>query len=518
MNRLKNLDVALYLRKSQADIQQEREATARGEAYDTLGKHRTELLSICKRDEHNVLDLYEEVVSGDMIAARPEMQKLLENINRLKYDAVLVVDIDRLGRGDKMDQGLIERAFRRSGTLIITPTDTYDMNEESGEFSVEVKTFLARMEYKQIKKRLLNGKKRSAREGKNMSTKPPYGYMVGKDLKLIINEEEAKIVRLMFQWCLDGLGRVAIADRLTEMGIPNPSGRREWSHVTVRKILDNPKYTGDQVYGRVKWTKQDDGRYTTKKINDPSLLTVVEGAHEAIIDKPTFDKVADLIKSRVKVPVRQDHEQVNAFATLLRCKKCGKAMLANNPSNRPNIYIYCDSHNRCGQKMVALNKVEEVVLSQLEQILEQLKRNTRYREKKKQDDELVANLAEKRVEKLKEELTKAHKRKNRLHDLLEDDTYTKDEFLERMKAVQEQVKQVEADLTQAEEKVIAIRQQMGIESKTIPAIEHILEVLRTSKSAKEKNIALKSVIKEIRYNREKEWKGPYEFELEIELS
>ncbi len=80
------------------------------------------------------------------------MQALLQKVKDLNYDGILVMDLDRFGRGDKMDQGRIERTFKESQTLILTPQETLDLNEESGEFTVEVKTFLARMEYKQIRR------------------------------------------------------------------------------------------------------------------------------------------------------------------------------------------------------------------------------------------------------------------------------------------------------------------------------------------------------------------------------
>ncbi|HHY68204.1 MAG TPA: recombinase family protein [Alicyclobacillus sp.] len=515
MSHIKNLDVAIYLRKSRADVEAENEAAARGAAYDTLTKHRRELLELAKRDNHNILDIFEEVVSGEFIAERPEMQKLLANVRNMKYDAVLVMDIDRLGRGDKIDQGRIERAFKESATLIITPSDVYDLNDESGEFNVEVRTFLARFEYKKIKKRLLSGRHRAAKDGKDVGQRPPYGYVKDKDKRLRINEEEAKIVRLIYQWSLEGMGRVQIAERLTEMGIPSPSGKKVWAHATVLKILRNPKYKGDQVYGRVKWTKQEDGTYRTRTVKDPSKLTVKEAAHEPIIDPETWEKVQEAIDRRNTLPVKKNTDLVNPFAGILRCKKCGKAILANNPANRPNKYLFCGTIG-CSQKMIALSKVEEVVLQQLETILSGLKADLKNRPMKKAGRESLVDFQLKRIQQIKDDLVKAHKQKDRLHDLFEDGTYDKETFLERFGKVQEKIKTLEADLQKAES-LLAAEKAKDKRSEVVPNLESALEAYRHASSVEEQNRILKSVVKEIRYNREPDWTGPYQFELEIEL-
>ncbi|KIL37968.1 hypothetical protein SD70_29740 [Gordoniibacillus kamchatkensis] len=517
MKALKTLDVAIYIRKSRSDVIQEKEAAARGESYDTLSKHRTELLALAKREGFNVIDIFEELVSGEYIAERPEMQTLLANVKSMKYDAVLVMDIDRLGRGDKMDQGRIERAFKESDTLIITPSEQYNMNEESGEFGVEVKTFLARMEYKQIRRRLTRGKIAAAKSGKELATKAPYGYRKGKNGFLVINEEEAKIVRQIYAWCLEGFGRVKIAEMLTEMNIPSPRGKSGgWSHVTVRKILSNPKYKGDQVNGRVKWTKQEDGTYKTKKIDDPNKWIVVKNAHPYIIDPEIWDKVQLLIKERITAPVRQDREMINMFATVLRCKKCGNAMVANNPTERNGIWLFCNTP-RCYQKRIATHKVEQVMLEQIEKILIAMKSQSRFFESEKNDIEAVVQLSLKRIEKIKEEIQKENRRKSAAHEAYEDGIYDKETFLERMNDITSKTKHLEVELIKAEQKANLEMSRLQSATSSIPRLENGLIAYRKAINAEEKNKILKSIIKVMRYNRERHWKGPFEFELEIEL-
>ncbi|WP_131047438.1 recombinase family protein, partial [Clostridioides difficile] len=118
------MNVAIYLRKSRAD----EEAEHRGE-FETLSRHKTTLLKLAREQNLNVIEIKEELVSGESIEYRPKMLELLGEIKNNNYDAVLVMDIDRLGRGNMQDQGLILDTFKKSKTKIITPRKTYDLND-----------------------------------------------------------------------------------------------------------------------------------------------------------------------------------------------------------------------------------------------------------------------------------------------------------------------------------------------------------------------------------------------------
>lgn len=105
--------VAIYLRKSRGDLEKD------------LEKHKLVLIDICKKNGWKYV-LYEEVESGESISMRPVMQRLLNDIINEVYDAVLVIDIDRLGRGDMGDQDTIKKAFAKSDTLVITENEIYN--------------------------------------------------------------------------------------------------------------------------------------------------------------------------------------------------------------------------------------------------------------------------------------------------------------------------------------------------------------------------------------------------------
>ena len=195
----------MYLRKSRQDIELERK-----EDIDTLARHRSTLLQLAKRKNLDIIDVKEELQSGgDSIASRPRMIQLLEEVRIGKYDGILVMDIDRLGRGDLQDQGLWIKTFKENNTLVITPDKTYNLNNENDETMTEFKAFFARFELKQITKRMQRGRVKSVEEGNFIASYAPYGYKFeysreGKRL-LVLDEEKAPIVRNIFDMYANGL-------------------------------------------------------------------------------------------------------------------------------------------------------------------------------------------------------------------------------------------------------------------------------------------------------------------------
>ncbi len=165
------LQYCMYLRKSRADL----EAEARGEG-ETLKRHEKILLELARKMNINITQIYREVVSGESIAARPVMQELLSDVEKSLWDGVFVVEVERLARGDTMDQGLVAQTFKYSHTKIITPLKIYDPSNEFDEEYFEFGLFMSRREYKTINRRLQRGRLQSVKEGKFVGSVATYGY------------------------------------------------------------------------------------------------------------------------------------------------------------------------------------------------------------------------------------------------------------------------------------------------------------------------------------------------------
>ena len=184
-----------YLRKSRAD----RDAEQRGQE-ETLKRHRHILTEYANKNHMDISRFYCEVVSGDTIDSRPVVQELLADVEAGKWSGVLVMEVERLARGNTKDQGIVADAFKYSDTKIITPSKTYDPNNEFDEEYFEFGLFMSRREYKTINRRLQRGRIASVKEGKFVGSTAPYGYRKikiphDKGYTLEIIPEEAEMTR-----------------------------------------------------------------------------------------------------------------------------------------------------------------------------------------------------------------------------------------------------------------------------------------------------------------------------------
>ena len=205
----------MYLRKSRMDTDFEEVSIA-----ETLSRHRTTLEKFCKSKRLNVAEVLEEVVSGESLAARPQMMRLLELVSTGSYAGVVCMDIERLSRGSSMESGYIMQILQVNGCKIVTPGKTYDLQNESDEQFTDMNFMFSRYELKTITKRLVRGRNQSASEGKFMGSMAPYGYRAyklpgEKGNSLMIVPEEAKVVQMIFDmYGQQGMGYNAIAYKL----------------------------------------------------------------------------------------------------------------------------------------------------------------------------------------------------------------------------------------------------------------------------------------------------------------
>lgn len=275
---------------------------------------------------------YREVVSGETIADRPEMQRILKLIESPKIKAILTVEVQRLSRGDLEDAGRLIKLLRYTNTLVITPQKIYDLRDEYDRdaFERELKRGNEFLEYQ--KKIMQRGTLLSVSQGNFVGSKPPYGYdkvwaQEGKRKcpTLAINEEEAEAVRTMFHlYVNEDLGMPNVAKRLDEMGFKTP-GSKHWSKETIKHMLSNVHYIGKI---RWNWRKtitivEDSEIVKTRPTTKIGEYLVYEGKHEAIISEELFNKAQAKMgrnhRAKGTTKVR------NPLASLLWCQ-CGRAM------------------------------------------------------------------------------------------------------------------------------------------------------------------------------------------------
>lgn len=512
MSFIEIMNLLLYLRKSRAD----REAELRGEG-ETLAKHRRILTQFAEKNGYRIIGTFEEIVSGERIVDRPEMQKLLHAVSEgyydnQKIDGVLCIETDRLGRGNMIDQGIIQDTFKSTNTLIITPRKVYDLHDEFDEQFSELEMFLAKQELRIITRRLQSGRKESAREGKHVGKKPPYGYMRGEDLVLRPDPETSKIVKLIFEWTLKGDGQNSIAKRLTDMGVKSPSGKEQWERSAIGWMLHNEVYIGQIVWGKGQYKKRKDGGYKQKRQLDRSKWIIKENAHEPIVDRESFYKAQELVRSR-PLPVPKEKTVTNPFASLIKCSQCGRTMRRQPGQGNRQTRILCDTH-RCSTKSTSFNLVEERMIQTLKFVLSGMEVETSV--EKLQAPSSVLELLEAKLASLKKDLETLYTQSRNLDDLLEQGVYSVEKYVARSNDLTARIKKLEEEISTTDIEVEGMKKRSEQKESIIPKITHVLENY-DKLSAKDKNLLLRDIIDHATFSRSPESKKPDDFVLEVFL-
>lgn len=487
------MNTCIYLRKSRADIELEKESE-----YETLNRHKTTLLKVAKERNLNIIDIKEELVSGEHIEHRPRMIELLDEVKNKKYDAVLVMDLDRLGRGNMQDQGLILDTFKQSRTKIITPRKTYNLDDEFDEEYSEFEAFMARKELKLINRRLQRGRIKSIEEGKYISPDAPYGYEFKYDDKgkknLVINEEKSKAIKIIFNMYLQGNGATKIATKLNSLGY-RTNNNIEFKSKAIRDILSNITYTG-----YVKWKTVDRKNHSrTRPINEQIIS---KGNHEAIIDEFTFKKAQEIRKSKYITPSKK--EITNPLAGILICKRCGHNIIQKVSRNK--YYLTC---RHCDNRSSYSEYVEKSIIESLESYLDDYKVKIQLKVSTQEIDRLKFEL-----KKLQRELKDAENQKSKLFDFLERGIYDEDTFLERSNILTLRINNLKSQISESNLSIISYNESILANKQIIPNIENVLDNYYISKDAKEQNLLLKSVLEKVLYEKDKKSKAD-EFILEI---
>lgn len=370
--------VAEYLRKS------------RGETTEDLIKHKTILEELCK-SRGWVYVVYEEVETGESLFARPVMQQLLRDVEDNIYDAVVCVDLDRLGRGDLVDWGQIKRVFQKTNTYMVTPSSLYNLNDDNEEFAVDLQTLFARREYKKITHRLSMGKKVGAKLGAWTNGTPPMPYEYQEwidpatnkryynEKGLVVNLQKLSIYRFMVDsFIKDKKSTNEIAWELNRRNIPSPRGGR-WCNMTVRRLLVDETHLGKIISNKTK----GDG-HKNKSPNKPPFQkipkeqwTVVENRHEAIKTQDEHEKILIGIQRNLKSPYRRS-DHYYPLKGLIKCGLCGYGLPLEYKRGKDLIVKKCWHKdylgNKCPNSSGKAQYIIDAIDEQLKEYEEQIRK------------------------------------------------------------------------------------------------------------------------------------------------
>ena len=493
---------AIYLRKSRADL----EAEKLGEG-ETLARHKKILTELAARKGLFVEKIYQEIVSGaESINDRPVIKQLIEDCYKGMYRGIIIIEVTRLSRGSQGDAQIIldclKYANMNKGLLVVTPTKVYDVahNHDDEEY-MEFELFMSRREYKMIKRRMDRGRTQAVVEGNYMGSYRPYGYDILKTKTartLIPNEDEAPIVKLIFEWTVkDNLSPRRIAVKLDAMGVPTYTGDAEWSTATIKTILTNPTYAG-----RVKWND----RMQVKTMVNGDLVTSrprsnhtdhymeYEGKHKdyALIDEETFKAASSRFYSD---KTKADFKLQNPLAGLFRCGNCGHTMVYQPYKNKPTVAPrYCHRQSeKCKVKSVIATDVMNALIHSLKLYIEE------FEMKVDNLPDVDENSIVGQLEVLQAELRKVEKKLAKLFDAWEDGKISDNEFVQRKAVNTERMESIKKQMDELED---SIPEKEEYQEKIMYLSDALEAVQDEALDAEIKNEYLKQIIDKIEFTRE----------------
>lgn len=472
----------LYLRKSRADDPNET-------VEEVLAKHEARLQEFMQRrygfkiPEENI---FREVCSAESIADRTEIKKVLSRIEDTEIKAVIVADVSRLSRGDLGDCNEIITRFRYSKTLVMTDTMTFNLEDKRDRqyFQDELLRGAYYLDY--VKEVLRKGREGAVQNrGCYIGTRPPYGYnkiKIGKNHTLEPNNE-ADIVRLIFDWYVNGDTFYQIACKLNDMSITSPTGSI-WKKDTIRHILKNPHYDGMVTYGAVKETTLiENGELVTKRLKQNEYI-LAKGIHPAIIEHDVFVKAQE--KRANNPSAKVGYSLKNPFAGILKCAKCGKTM-TQHPYQNAETRLEC-RERPLHMKSIKMSVIEEAVITALQQAeLPNLEA------KLKNDDGNAYKIKKALLSNLEKELEDLKAQEEKQYEFLETGRYTEEIFDKRNTALRCKIETCQSKIRETQ---LSMPKNVDYKEKII-ALKEAIKALKSDISPAEKNKFLKAIIDRI---------------------
>ncbi len=372
----------LYVRLSREDGDKEES--------DSIGNQRA-LLQAYANMEHDIelVDVYIDDGYSGTNFARPDFQRMIEDLKSRAINCVIVKDLSRFGRNYIEVGQYIEKIFPFMDVRFISVNDTLDSvknPQAMNNLIVPFKNIINDEYCRDISNKVRSSLDLKRKQGKFIGSFATYGYC--KDPqdhnRLIIDEDAAAVVRDIFDWFIGGMSIIGIAKELNRLGILNPSGYKKqqglrymhstgekndmlWPDSSVRRILRNRVYTGCMIQGKNKIRSYKVQVAVAMPEKD---WIIVPDTHEAIISEEVFDKAQSLFARDMRTA--PDSSRVYLLAGFMKCADCGRAMnrkLISQPYKNYCYYI-CATFKKmqkgaCTKHAIRSDKVEKALLETL---------------------------------------------------------------------------------------------------------------------------------------------------------
>ena len=483
----------MYLRKSRQDDPNET-------VEEVLSKHEWQLQDYAKKKIGYVIpnkDIYREVVSGETIESRTEIKKVFERMEKEDIKGVLVVEPQRLTRGDLVDCGMTINAFRYTNTLIVTPQESFDMNNEMQRRYIEMVLTNGNSFLEYTKVILQRGIQTSKKKGNYVSSVPPYGYKrikIGNDWTLEINDNEAMYVRLAFEMYAEGFGIYTIANKLEALGA-TPRNSDHFAEAVIRRMLRNEIYRGKIIINQRKTVKAMENGVIVKKRVRLKDYEVVDGKHKAIIDDELWNAVQERFGKNTKE--NSKGELRNMWAGLIKCGVCGKAIEYVTFMNHSKVHraprFRCKNVRNCDNISHNYTEIHDAIIKQLKHELDD------FSVRVEANNQAEIDKRQAMLENLKASLKDVNKKIDVICEHLENGVYTVDMFVSRNKKLHDDKERIEEAIKEIETDIPTMQEMQ----EQLVTFHQTLDMLNDDEiSAKIKNTFLKKIVKVIYYTKD----------------
>ncbi len=274
----------------------------------------------------------DEGITGTLDYKRDGFMKMMQDATDNKFDMIITKSISRFGR-NTVDTLKYVRLLKEKGIAIYFEEERINTLEISGEIMLTVLSAMAQQESENISSHVKLGLQMKQKRGELIGYNGCLGYVYDKDTKeIVINYEEAEIVRYIFERYCQGVGCTTIAKELTNMKYKTPTGKKKWHESTIRGILKNEKYKGDVLQGKT---------YTTDPISHRRVVNMgeenqyyIQEHHEPIISERMFNQVQEILQKRggVRGSGRRkgNFSRKYPFSSRLYCGFCSSLLTRKN--------------------------------------------------------------------------------------------------------------------------------------------------------------------------------------------
>jgi DNA invertase Pin-like site-specific DNA recombinase len=275
---------------------------------------------IKNREDWEFVAVYtDEGISATSTAKREGFNRMVADALAGRIDLIVTKSVSRFAR-NTVDSLSTIRKLKENGTEVYFEKESIWTFDGKGELLITIMSSLAQEESRSISENCTWGQRKRFSDGKVCV---PYsrflGYDRGEEGGLVINENEAVTIRLIYKMFLEGSTPFTIAKHLTAQGILSPGGKEKWNVSAVKSILTNEKYKGDALLQK---SYTVDFLTKKKKVNEGEIPQYyVENSHEAIIEPLVFEMVQQEMARRQKGKNR--HSGVGMFSSRVKCGDCG---------------------------------------------------------------------------------------------------------------------------------------------------------------------------------------------------